>query len=679
MQWEFKMAKSKQAALKLPAKFDRNYIYILSILTVTLIVFLPSLFNDFTLWDDNMYISENSKIKILNWENVLHIFTSTHGGGYEPFTELSFAIEYHFFKLNPFIYHFNNLMLHLINCALVYILIFLLSKKKFISFLSALFWGIHPMRVESVAWVSERKDVLFTMFFLISLITYIIYLDKKKLYLYIISTASFFLCLLPKAQGIMLPFVLILLDYFLGRKINLKAFINKIPYFLISILFLLILFMGSKETGQITRLPFSAMLQNFLYANFGLVFYLLKFILPFNLSANYPLPDKFWGMHMKILYFISPLITFILAFLIFLSGKTTKKIIFAGLFYFINLLIVLQLTRTSLAVVGDRYTYIPYIALSYLTVDSLVILFSKLKNKFHQISLTAVTLIIFLLFSILTWNQTKVWKNNFTLWHDAVKKNPDNTITAANYAVSLIERDDLEQAEIYNNKAIEIDPSNSIPYINLAHIFIKRNQPEKAVEIIDKLIIANPNYYRYRYKAGLFYMQINMNDKALSEFEKAIEFNPIDSASFNAIGSLYFKQRRFEESEKYFTKAINLSPDQPEAFCNLGNIHFELGNFDEALKLYKRSIKASPGFEEPYVKAGIIYENMNLLKEAGYYFKTALEINPDLITLYSGLGAIYARTGLYKKAFSVWKKGLKLDPGNENIKYNIEQLKKFLP
>src|SRR3989339_423851 len=218
----------------------RNIIFsVCLILIVTFISYHSSIKNDFVNWDDNLYITGTNKIRELSLKSIVNFFTS-------------FDIEYKFFKLNPHAYHLTNLILHLINCLLVFWLIVLLSKKASVSFIVALLFGIHPLHVESVAWISERKDVLYALFYLGSIISYIYYLKGETLHFiqgdskkqndggkkyYYYSIFLFLLSLLSKSMAVTLPFVLILTDYLNNKKINKNTLKEKIPFFILSIVF----------------------------------------------------------------------------------------------------------------------------------------------------------------------------------------------------------------------------------------------------------------------------------------------------------------------------------------------------------------------------------------------------------------------------------------------------------
>ncbi|MBN2545033.1 MAG: tetratricopeptide repeat protein [Spirochaetes bacterium] len=648
------------------------YFFIFLLVLTTFIAFFPSLFNGFTNWDDDLYILNNSRIKQLNLKSIFHIFTSTHYGGYEPLTELFFAIEYHFFKLNPFIYHFNNLILHLINTLLVFWFVFLISKKKEVSILAAFLWSVHPLRVESVAWAAERKDVLFSLFFLLSIISYIYYSERKEWKFYLMSIAFYLICLLPKAQGIMLPFVLIAIDYFLNKKFEIKSLIYKIPYFIIFAVFFIIMFTGEVKYNRMTDIANLSLFKNFLYANFGLIFYLLKFIFPLKLSACYPLPNNHqWGAHMQILLYSAPFIVVISAVLIFMTRKSGKKIIFASLFYIINLILVLQLKRTSTAVAADRYTYIPYIGLVFLFSDSFFIYFNKQKDKFLKAILISLTVVIILSLSVLTWQRTKVWKNSYTLWQDAVKKYPNTPLANNNFAASVIEKEgDYELAIKHYKKAIELEPVNYIAYTNLGAIYNNLGQSENAVKILKKGLEIYPDLPVLNYYLGLTYHNINILDSALFYYNIAIKNQKDYIDAYINSAEILISQKKYDEALKYLSQAFTINPNMPAVSIMLGDLYFADGNYEKAETFYNKNFENQPDKNSIRYKLGVLFTEKKEYKRAIDVLNIVLDNDFTNANVHLQLAKIYYQIGDKKNYEKYLNNALKIDP---NIKNTFSQ------
>lgn len=531
---------------------------------IVLITFSPVLFNGFTNWDDDIYITQNPKIRELSLKNIVHIFTSTHYGGYEPLTEFVFAIDYHFFKLNPFFYHLNNLILHTLNVFLVFFLVYLLTDGNFwLSLLTAAIWGIHPLRVESVAWAAERKDLLFSFFFLLSLICYIYYIKDKKIKFYLLSLSFYFISLLPKAQGLFLPFILILFDYYFNEKINARNILLKVPYFLVLIVFFFMLFFGEMKYNRMTDLfDFKMLIKNIFYANFALVFYLVKFVFPVKLTACYPLPEKSSDIIFKIIYYISPIIVVIcFVFLIFYIIKKDKIKVLVILFYFINLLLVLQIKRTSTAIVADRYGYIPHIAISFFCGVYYFKYYSLIQNKFKIIPISL--LLLFLsAFGFLSFNRAMVWKDSYTLWSNAVKEYPETALAHNNLAAAIVEKNgDSKEAIAHYEKSIELDPTNYVAYSNLGAIYNNIRMTDKAIETFIRGLAIKSDFAPFYLNLALTYHNRGEIDKALANYKKCIELDKKSVLAYSYLIEILLSKGLKEEADFYIKEAVTNNPD----------------------------------------------------------------------------------------------------------------------
>lgn len=301
------------------------------LVVVTAAVFLPALGNGFVNWDDPLYILDNSRIRSLSAGNVFRLFTVVHpDGGYEPLTELSYAVEYRFFGLNPVAFHRTNLVLHLLNVLLVFWLVFLLGRRLGVAFVAALLFGVHPLRVESVVWVAERKDVLYGFFFFSALIAYCRYLRSRSRATYLLCLALFFCSLLPKAQGALFPFLLLLFDYYFRRPLDGRAWWEKTPFAALAALLLAANYFSQVASGNLEPRRLTEALANLPYVAYGLVFYLGKILLPIRLSAYYPYPEKVFAPSF---FAAAPAVLAAVVLLTVYSRRWTRKLILAALFF----------------------------------------------------------------------------------------------------------------------------------------------------------------------------------------------------------------------------------------------------------------------------------------------------------------------------------------------------------
>lgn len=303
------------------------------ILVIVSAAFLPLLKNGFVNWDDDRYVSENIIIRTLSLDNIKGIFTSFYMGNYHPVTMLSYLLEYHFFKLNPLGYHIISLLLHLFNCLLVFYLILKFTKKLPVALITAIFWGIHPLNVESVVWISEMKGLLSALFYLLTLICYVSYLKNKQINKsYYASLLFFVLALLSKPMAISLPLMLLLFDYLLKRKPGRAVFIDKIPFFTLSFIYSVVAVFAQYSFGAVRQEGQFNLLDKIMIASRCIIFYLNKILIPNKLSCLYPYPVRIGSFLPLEFFFISSCYYCFSLSRVFFQ-KAYKKVIFWNTFF----------------------------------------------------------------------------------------------------------------------------------------------------------------------------------------------------------------------------------------------------------------------------------------------------------------------------------------------------------
>ena len=288
-----------------------------AILLTTIIVYSNSLNNGFVKWDDDKYVCNNEDIRQLDGQSIHRFFTTNYLRMYQPVTMISYALDYKMGELNALTYHRTNFIFHLLNVLLVFYVIFLLTKQSAIAAISALFFGIHPLHVESVAWISERKDLLYSFFYLGSLITYILYRKRNNSYkFYVLSILFFLLSLFSKSAAVTLPLILVLTDYYLSNKLAFKNNLDKIPFFVLSVVFGVVSLISQRVIGSDWDYVIGYTLLDRLFMGaYAFTFYIVKSIFPFGLSAIHPLPLKPAGflpislLHLRSYVYFIPLDT----------------------------------------------------------------------------------------------------------------------------------------------------------------------------------------------------------------------------------------------------------------------------------------------------------------------------------------------------------------------------------
>ena len=392
----------------------RKFLYAnLFIIAVTYISFYPSFSNGWTTWDDTIYVTDNPVITKLSYENVKTVFTTVIEGSYAPLTFISYMIDYAMGEFDPHVYHRTNLLFHLINSSLVFWLAYQLSGDMMAALVVGVLFGIHPMRVESVAWISGRKDVLAMFFFLLSSISYLFYLKNTKSVLLISSFIIFIFALLSKIIVLTFPIILLLYDLTKKREYSYRVIMEKIPFAIAGGIFALVGYFGQISIQTVEKTP--NVLENIIISLHGVVFYLEKYLTPINLSNLYP-----YSGTVTFKFYLYALLFFVFCFLVWRYRKN-ETVIFSSLFFFISLLPVLQFIRFSQIFAADRFTYFAYIGLFYGTG----VYISSIVKKWNTKIVYSILTVIIITLSCLTWERCRVWKDTNTLWKDMLSKYPD--------------------------------------------------------------------------------------------------------------------------------------------------------------------------------------------------------------------------------------------------------------
>jgi len=357
-------------------KLTRNF-QIIVLVILTSLAYLPMLRNGFTYFSDDNYVLNNAIIQNLSWDNIKFIFSAYFDGHYHPLTMLSLGLTWLMSGPDPFQYQFTNLLLHLANTLLVFWLIRKLFRNPEMAFLVALLFGLHTIHVESVARITERKDMLYTLFYLVSAIAYINFLDKKLWKYYHYSLITITLSLLSKGQAVSFFFTLLLIDYLRGRKLpGRQVILEKVPFLVLALFFGYLNLQAQKFTGYFLDYRSMAFYEPVLDAAYVLTNYILKMVLPVNLSALYPYPNQPGetvpaNMWLYLLTFIA---------VIFLSSyfyKKNKSVFFGIMFYLLNIFLMLRIIPVAENIMPDRYNYVPSIGFFIILYGLFVIIKEK--------------------------------------------------------------------------------------------------------------------------------------------------------------------------------------------------------------------------------------------------------------------------------------------------------------
>ncbi|MCD4781315.1 MAG: tetratricopeptide repeat protein [Candidatus Omnitrophica bacterium] len=460
-----------------------------AIVFITFLSFQSVLYNDFVNWDDDVILLRNPLVRSLTVDNIIRIFKTPVLKIYCPLTILTFAFEYRFFQLNPFFYHLNNLILHLAVVWLIFYFFIQLGFNQKVAALAALIFGIHPMHVESVAWVTERKDVLYTFFYMLSLNCYLIYTHRQKKAFFYTAVLIGCLSFLSKPMAISLPLVFYLCDWFKGRKFTWRVIVEKGPLFLMLIPVTWMTLKNMEQVAYSTNI-----INEIVKVVWITMFYLWKFFVPLSYTMFYDIPRPFTLSGP--MYFLS-LIVFVLWVASMVRFRRNKVYLFANLYFILSIFFVLRRVQVHspgaepFYSIEDRFMYLPSLGYCLLIGSAFHHMFDAARKKGGIRILTVCNglAFVFVYLSFLTYLQTQVWKNSLTLWDSVIAANPERAIAYNNRGVRQM---DLILALSDFNLCLQIDPHFIEAYFNRANTYSKLGKPDKAIEDYTKCIQFNP-------------------------------------------------------------------------------------------------------------------------------------------------------------------------------------------
>ena len=554
-----------------------QYLLLFSILILTAIVYASCLKNGFVNWDDGKYVYENPDIK--DWHSIKIMFSSFYLGMYQPLTTLSFLVDFKLSGLNPFQFHLTNFLFHLLNVGLVFLLIIKLTKNTVAAAITALFFAIHPLHSESVCWISERKDVLYSFFYLASLIAWIQFQKSGRLTkYYVLSIILFLFSLLSKSAAVTLPILVILTDYYLNIKINIKNHYNKIPFLIIAFAFGVISIFSQQLTDpESTASIHYSIINRMFYGLYALSFYIVNILLPLKLSALHPFPIKV--AQLPLIYYLASVFVAIVVgmfFWLYRSHKVkreTKKEIYFGIWFFLISISLVIFIPVGQAVVAERYTYIPYIGPFFI----LGWFFSQIYVNDYKWKSTSRSLLWLLLtvmvigFSTITIGRIAIWKDSNLLFSDIIKKYPkDASVAYNNRSIDYKQKGKMLESLKDLNIAISIQPDYADAYSNRGLLCKDMGNFQQAITDLSRAISLKPKLYEAYYNRGLVYNNINDYKSALEDFNICIQMNPILEMAYNDRGISKIQMGNTMGALADFSLAIKINPENPSPYFNRG-------------------------------------------------------------------------------------------------------------
>jgi tetratricopeptide (TPR) repeat protein len=540
-------------------------INIFILIGLTIFAFWPCFTAGFVYWDDDLHLFENPVVLNHSIDNLGVIFSTVVNKTYIALTILSFNIEHYFFGLNAFVYHLDNIILHILICTVSYILFIRMGIKNSVAGFAALLFAIHPMHVESVAWVTQRKDVLYSLFYLLCILQYWKYLTLHQSKSFTLSLFFGLLSILAKPMALSLPLTLILFDWYYQGRITKQAVINKWPFFITILPVAWITYQCNSRTMEIT-VP-----ESLLIWAWSATFYIKKFFTPFVLLPLYQLPQPVSLLNPS---YASSVLIIAAAPLIIFRLRKDRLFILAVLFYILSTFFLWRYDNTvDVTIVGDRFMYLPSVGLCLWLAS---ILDEKISaNK--PIWRAAVCAII-LGMLLLTIRQCQIWRNDISLWEHEIKFIKSSALAYNSYGVALSKANRPRDALMAVNRSIEINPKYALAYYNRGRILVRQGQNQEALADFTKAIALNPYHFNSFLERGTLLSRQEKYFDALDDVNTALQLDPQNAGIYNNRGIVYKKLGRINQALEDFSAALRLNPKLGSAYINRANIWKMLNN-----------------------------------------------------------------------------------------------------
>ncbi len=632
------------------SRYDAKFFMALGLLAaVTIIVYLPVVNHEFVHYDDDVYVTENHNVQSpINWQKIQWAFTTGYASNWHPVTWLSHMADCMLFGLKPAGHHIVNLLLHVLNSVILFLLINKIAKAFYPALVIALLFAMHPLHVESVAWAAERKDVLSGLFGLVTLLLYCKYVIERRKFWYFLALGAFAIGLMAKPMLVTLPLLFMLLDYWplerweMGNGVKAdaktvaKSVIEKGPFFVLIVASSLVTFYVQQTGGAVSSIESVGLLLRIENAAIAYVSYIAKMFVPIKLAVFYPHPGSVNVAKAMLAMALLAAVTIAC----FKFGKKKKYLLVGWLWYQIVLVPVIGLVQIGAQSMADRYSYLSLIGLFIVIVFAIADLV-KTKSKSVKITTGAITVVVLVLLSLGTTVQLSYWQNSFTLFQRALDVTENNYVMHNNVANVLSRQNKYQEAASHLQKSLKIKPELASAYTNLGNNLVKIGRFDEAIKFHKKAVLLENDNAAAHYNLAVALTKKQLNYDAIKAYEKAIELGFIKKVdAFNNLGGQYAIIGQYQKAVQCYKKALAIEPDSVTAYGNMAMALAKLGQIQQAIDYCKKVLDVRTNDYEMYSNVGFLLKSIGQKEQAKDYFKKALEIEPDHEPARQGLEAL---------------------------------------
>ena len=643
----------------------------------------------FVNYDDQLYVTSNHKTQAgIALKSVFDTFTDIHTGNWHPITMMSHMLDWQLFGEKAGGHHWTSLIIHIFNTILLFVLLNTLTGAIWRSFLVATLFAIHPINVESVAWIAERKNVLSTFFWMMTMLLYVWYVKQPGWKRYLPVFLCFSFGLMSKPMLVTLPFVLLLLDYWpLNRtvintqnenqaeiqtplkkgKAKLHFLImEKIPLFILTAISICVTLYTQhhvKAVVSMDSLPILKRINNAI-VSYGL--YIKKMFWPIDLSVFYPQYNIGLGK-----LFLASSFLMILSAMVIRYYKKHPYLLVGWCWFLGTLVPVIGLVQVGAQSMADRYAYVPFIGLFIMLVWYLAEIAKR--NAYIKFSLIVLSVVVILTLSVLSWQRCQVWGDQFALWNNVLKNH--KVAFAYNFrGLAYADKGQYSLALRDYNIAIERDKKFMEALNNRGTLYLTIGQYKNALKDYDEAQRLNPKFADTYYNRGLLYLEMNKMDAAVADFTTAINIDPNMADYFNNRGVALRLKGEYEKSFADFNQALKLKQNFAEAYFNRGMIFQIHSQYFPAIINYTEALRIKPDYADARFRRGTVFVSLGKHDQAMKDFNHVIQIDSNHIDAFRNLGIILKNMKKYDESSWQFKKILQIKPNDQEALKNLKEI-----
>ena len=675
----------------------------LALCILTIAAYWPVKNYPFINYDDGPYVYDNSHVKSgLSIQNIIWAFDIAADEDkhyWHPLTSISHMIDIQLFGLNPHMHHLSNLFFHTLNTILLFLVFSLMTGDAWKCFFMATLFAIHPMNIESTAWIAERKNLLSTMFWMLTMLAYIFYAKKPAFSRYLLVFLAFGCGLLAKPILVVLPFVLLLMDFWplkrtkwadvintrnnhdnivlpkstFGKMSNSHLILEKTPLLLLSFMTFylsMVTLQGKSEVINTAIVPLMLRIEN---AIVSYVIYLKKMIWPIDLAFFYPFPDAVptWQTIGAIIFLC------LMTYLATIRLKT-KPYLIIGWLWFLGVLFPASglIQGGHWPALADRWAYVPLIGIFIIFAWGVPDILPKWRYRRTVLSVSATCLIIF--FLCVTRNQLAYWADSYTLFNRAIAVTENNFLAYSLVGKELIKTEDYKTAEKYFLTALRIKPDYADTRHDIGHVAYQNKEYDKALKYYRQALLFRPSDAKIMCIIADLLIKNGNLDEAIDYYSEALVLNPSVPDIYNKIGMVFYIKQAYEKARQKFKMAVRLNPEFYEAYYNLGLVALKQGKLNDALNNYKEAISINPNYTDALKSLGDLLFSRGHMADAFKYYSQVVQINPEDAKTHYNIGVILYQQRQIQAADDHFYKAVQLDASYEKARVALAMTRNIL-